>query len=158
MPTKTSSGILLFRRRGALEVLLAHPGGPFWARKDEGAWFIVKGEVNPDEDLLAAARREFREELGVDVPPGELVSLGTVKNKSGKVIHAWALEGDLDVTRIVSNTCEIEWPPRSGKRVSIPEIDRAEYFSIEEATRKMSASERVLLERLVQLVAPTQKK
>lgn len=158
MPTKTSAGILLYRTRDALEVLLAHPGGPFWARKDEGAWFIVKGEVNPDEDLLTAARREFREELGVDAPSGEPLSLGAVKNKSGKVIYAWALEGDVDVTRVVSNTCEIEWPPRSGKRVSIPEIDRAEFFSIEQATRKMSASERVFLERLVEQLAPLQKK
>ncbi len=148
MAAKISAGILLYRLRDTLEVLLVHPGGPFWARKDEGAWFIVKGEVEAGEELLPAAEREFREELGVEAPPGERISLGSLKNKSGKLIHAWAIEGDLDVSAIRSNTCHIEWPPRSGKRIEIPEVDRAEFFSIETALGKMSPAEQEFLRRL----------
>ncbi len=150
MPAKTSAGILLYRWRDTVEVLLVHPGGPFWARKDEGAWFIVKGEVEPDEDLLAAAEREFGEELGLALPAGERIPLGSLKNKSGKLIHAWAVEGDLDVSGIRSNTCQIEWPPRSGKRIEIPEVDRAEFFSIEQALGKMSPAEQEFLRRLAE--------
>jgi predicted NUDIX family NTP pyrophosphohydrolase len=150
MAAKTSAGILLFRFRDTLQVLLVHPGGPFWARKDEGAWFIVKGEVEAGEELLPAAEREFREELGVEAPAGERISLGSLKNKSGKLIHAWAIEGDLDVSAIRSNTCTIEWPPRSGKRIEIPEVDRAEFFPVEVALTKMSAAEQEFLRRLAE--------
>jgi predicted NUDIX family NTP pyrophosphohydrolase len=148
MAAKTSAGILLYRLRDTWEVLLVHPGGPFWARKDEGAWFIVKGEVEAEEELLPAAEREFREELGVEAPSGERTSLGSLKNKSGKLIHAWAIEGDLDVSTIRSNTCHIEWPPRSGKRIEIPEVDRAEFFPLETAVQKMSPAEQEFLRRL----------
>jgi predicted NUDIX family NTP pyrophosphohydrolase len=148
--SKTSAGIIVYRVRETLEVLLVHPGGPFWAKKDDGAWFIVKGEVEPDEELALAARREFREELGTDVPEGELVSLGSLKNKSGKTIHAWAVEGDLDTTAIVSNTFQLEWPPRSGKLVDFPEVDRARFFPVEEALTKMSPAEGDFLRRLAE--------
>src|SRR6187551_1607418 len=114
MPSKRSAGILLYRRRGTqLEVLLAHPGGPFWSKKDEGAWFIPKGELEAGEEPLAAARREFREELGSEPPTAEPLALGTVTNKSGKLIYAWALEGDFELAAFKSNTFILEWPPRS---------------------------------------------
>lgn len=149
MASKISAGILLYRvQSGGVEVLLVHPGGPFWAKKDEGAWFVPKGEVDPEEELLLAAKREFREELGSEPPAGGFLSLGSVKNKGGKVIHAWAVEGDLDVASIVSNTFSLEWPPRSGKKVDFPEVDRARFFSLEEALRRMSHAESPFLERL----------
>src|SRR6187401_1823078 len=129
---KQSAGLLVYRSGAStLEVLLVHPGGPFWAKKDEGAWFIPKGEIEADEEPLAAALREFQEELGMAPPPGEPRELGTVKNKGGKLIHAWALPGDLDLAAFKSNTFEIEWPPRSGKKGEFPEVDRAQYFSVD---------------------------
>ena len=152
MALKRSAGILLYRRLGArAEVLLTHPGGPFWSKKDLGAWFIPKGELEGDEAPLAAARREFREELGSEPPSGEPLELGSVKNKSGKLIFAWALEGDLDVATFKSNTFALEWPPRSGRMQEFPEVDRVSFFSLTEAATKLHPAELPLLERLVTL-------
>jgi len=132
--SRASAGILLHRRRGDLrEVLIVHPGGPIWAKRDAGAWSIPKGEYADGEDALAAARREFEEELGSPPPPGELADLGEIRQKSGKRVRAWALEGDLDASRAHSNTVVLEWPPRSGRRIEVPEIDRAEWFTIDDA-------------------------
>lgn len=147
---KQSAGILVYRVMPAsIDVLLVHPGGPFWAKKDDGAWFIAKGEIEPGEEPRAAAYREFAEELGMPAPPGEPLDLGTVKNKSGKLIYAWGLEGDLDLSRFVSNTFEVEWPPRSGKKREFPEVDRAQYFTVDLAVQKMHPAELPLLERLL---------
>jgi predicted NUDIX family NTP pyrophosphohydrolase len=148
-----SAGILAYRRgaRG-IQVLLAHPGGPYFAKKDDGAWSIPKGEVTTGEALLATARREFKEELGVEVGD-ELVPLGKVKQKSGKVVHAWAAPLELeDGFILVSNEFEIEWPPRSGRRQRFPEIDRAEFFDLAEAARKILPAQQPLLERLAELL------
>jgi len=152
--TKVSAGLILYRRRnGQLEFLLVHLGGPFWAKKDDGAWFIPKGEVNPGEDEKTAALREFREETGLDVHPAlELISLGTVKHKSGKLVHAWALEGDCDPSAMHSNTFEVEWPPRSGKKQTFPEIDRAAFFTHAAAEKKMHPTEFEFLSRLLALL------
>jgi predicted NUDIX family NTP pyrophosphohydrolase len=147
---KRSAGLLVYRLGAqSLEVLLVHPGGPFWAKKDDGAWFIPKGEINADEAPLAAAQREFREELGFAPPEGEPLELGTVKNKGGKLIYCWALTGDLDLAGFHSNTFSLEWPPRSGKQREFPEVDRATYFGVEQATQKMHPAELPLLERLL---------
>ena len=144
-----SAGLLLYRRQSAaVEVLLVHPGGPFWARRDEGAWSIPKGEYGADEQPLAAARREFEEELGAPAPDGLPEDLGEIRQKAGKVVRAFALEGDLDVERIRSNTFELEWPPRSGRVIEVPEIDRAECFTIEEAGKKINPAQAELLDRL----------
>jgi predicted NUDIX family NTP pyrophosphohydrolase len=144
-----SAGILLHRRNaGALEVLLVHPGGPMWARRDAGAWSIPKGEYTEGEDPEFAARREFEEELGSSAPPGAADDLGEVRQKSGKVVHAWALEGDLDLERVSSNLVEIEWPPRSGKLIEIPEVDRAAWFPLELAREKINPAQAELLDRL----------
>lgn len=155
-PSRTqahSAGILLYRRRGEkLEVLLVHPGGPFWARRDEGAWSIPKGEYGADEEPLAAARREFEEELGTAAPAGPANDLGQVRQKAGKVVHGFALEGDLDAGHITSNTCQIEWPPRSGQLITIPEVDRAEWFGLEAAREKINSAQVELLERLLERV------
>ena len=141
----------MFRTRGhVLQVLLVHPGGPFWKNKEAGAWSIPKGEVEPGEELLAAACREFKEELGLE-PTGPFSMLGAVTQKSGKIVHAWAFEGECDPGRIQSNTCEIEWPPRSGKKITIPEIDRAEFFSLEEAEQKINPAQVPLLSLLQKL-------
>ena len=143
---KQSAGILL--HRGG-EVLLVHPGGPFWAKKDAGAWSIPKGEYEEGDDPRAAALREFEEELGSALPAGtELVELGTVKLKSGKRITAFAAEGDLDAETISSNTFEMEWPPRSGRMQAFPEVDRAGWFSIEEAREKLNPAQAEFLVRL----------
>jgi predicted NUDIX family NTP pyrophosphohydrolase len=145
---------LLHRWRGdALEVLLVHPGGPMWARRDAGAWSVPKGEYQRDDDPLAAARREFEEELGVRAPEGPVEDLGEVRQKSGKVVHAWAIRGDLDAGAITSNTCEVEWPPRSGKTIVIPEVDRAEWFGLETAREKINPAQVSLLDRLERLLA-----
>lgn len=145
-----SAGIVLRRRtaNGAVEVLLGHMGGPFWQRRQEGAWTIPKGEVEPGEEPLAVARREFHEELGMPVPPGDLVDLGEVRQAGGKVVRAWAVEGDLDAEAIVSNTFELEWPPKSGRIQSFPEIDRAAWFDVESARAVIVAGQRPLLDRL----------
>ena len=134
-------------RNDQLEVLLVHLGGPFWAKKDEGAWFIPKGEVDPGEDEVAAAKREFREETGIEAG-GEFIALGTIENAGGKIVHAWAFQGDCDPASIRSNTFMLEWPPRSGRKREFPEADRVEFMSVEQARVKMSAAEFELLERL----------
>jgi predicted NUDIX family NTP pyrophosphohydrolase len=144
-----SAGILLYRTRGdAIEVLLVHPGGPIWAQRDAGAWSIPKGEYEPDENPLAAARREFEEELGVPPPDGPVHDLGEVRQKSGKLVHGWALEGDLDVDAIQSNTFELEWPPRSGRIQQFPEVDRARWFSLAQAREKINPAQVALLDKL----------
>jgi predicted NUDIX family NTP pyrophosphohydrolase len=151
MAAKVSAGLLVYRLASAgPELLLVHPGGPFWAKKDDGAWFIPKGEIEAGEEPLAAAQREFREELGITPPSGEPRALGTVKNKGGKLIHAWALPGDLDLRDFRSNLFELEWPPRSGKTREFPEVDRAEYFAVERALEKMHVAERPFIERLLE--------
>ena len=148
-----SAGILLYKRaNGQLQVLLVHPGGPFWRSKDDGAWSIPKGERDPGEEAQAAARREFNEELGTS-PAGPLVSLGSIRQRGGKQVEAFALEGDFDVERIAGNTFEIEWPPRSGRRQSFPEVDRAAWFSPEEARLKINAGQRPFIDRLEELCA-----
>jgi predicted NUDIX family NTP pyrophosphohydrolase len=147
--SRRSAGILLHRQRdGALEVLLVHPGGPAWARRDLGAWSIPKGEYEGDEDPLVAARREFEEELGSPPPAGESVDLGEVRLKSGKWVRAWAMRGDLDASSITSNTVPFQWPPRSGKWIDIPEVDRAQWFGLDEARIKINAAQAALLDRL----------
>ncbi len=146
---RRSAGLLVYRSKGtALEVLLVHPGGPMWAKRDNGAWSIPKGEYESDEDPLAAARREFTEELGVRPPDGPVQDLGEVRQKSGKVVHGWAVEGDLDVSEITSNTVTVQWPPRSGKTLEIPEVDRAEWFGPELAREKVNPAQVALLDRL----------
>jgi predicted NUDIX family NTP pyrophosphohydrolase len=148
---RRSAGILLYRvGRGGPSVLLVHPGGPFWARKDAGAWSIPKGEYDDGEDPLACALREFEEEIGTALPPGELVELGSVKQKGGKVVSAWAAEGDLDADSVRSNTFTMEWPPRSGRTAEFPEIDRAEWFDVEEARQKLVAAQTEFLDRLLE--------
>ena len=147
-PSKQSAGLLMFRRTDEeIEVFLVHPGGPFWAKKDEGAWTLPKGEFDNDEDALSAARREFHEETGFTAQKPYL-DLGSVKQKSGKVVHAWAFAGDCDPEQLVSNTCEIAWPPRSGKRIVIPEIDRGAWFSVRSAAQFIRQEQRDLLSRL----------
>lgn len=146
---RRSAGILLHRRQGGeLEVLLVHPGGPFWARRDEGAWSIPKGEYDADEDALTAARREFEEELGTVPPAGPTDDLGEIRQKGGKLVRAFAIEGDLDVRRITSNTFSLEWPPRSGRMIQVPEVDRAQWFALDEAGKKINRAQVELLERL----------
>jgi len=148
-----SAGILLHRRRaGQLEVLLVHPGGPAWARRDRGAWSIPKGEYEPGEDPLGAARREFAEELGVAPPDGPAADLGEIRQRAGKHVRAWALAGDFDVGSLVSNTFEFEWPPRSGKLIRIPEVDRAEWFSLATARERINVGQGPLLDRLEEIV------
>jgi predicted NUDIX family NTP pyrophosphohydrolase len=150
MPRR-SAGILLYRRDqdGALEVLIVHPGGPLWARKDSGAWSIPKGELEDGDDGPACARREFEEETGSPPPPGPLMALGTIRQRSGKLVDAWALEGDLDADAIRSNMFDLEWPPRSGQRQSFPEVDRAGWFSLEAAREKLNTGQHPFLDRLV---------
>lgn len=131
-----------------LEVLLVHPGGPMWARRDAGAWSIPKGEYDGDEEPLAAARREFEEELGVAPPDGPVQDLGEVRQKSGKIVHGWAVRGDVDVGSITSNTVVVQWPPRSGKTLEIPEVDRAEWFGPELAREKLNPAQVAFLDRL----------
>lgn len=144
---KRSAGILL-HRGGAAEVLLVHPGGPFWATRDLGAWSIPKGEVEAGEDSQACALRELEEETGVALALGELLDLGEVRQKGGKVVQAWAAEGDLDPAVLVSNTFELEWPPRSGRMQAFPEIDRAAWFGIGEARERILESQVAFLDRL----------
>jgi predicted NUDIX family NTP pyrophosphohydrolase len=152
---RTSAGILLYRLRPTgPEVLLGHMGGPFWALKDDGAWSLPKGEHGPDEDPLAVARREFEEELGSPVPADVLVPLGEARVTSGKVLAVWAAEGDLDATVARSNTFDLEWPPRSGRVQQFPEIDRAAWFSLDEAAGKLVAGQVPFLGRLRELLAP----
>jgi len=145
---KQSAGILLYRfEDDSLEVFLVHPGGPFFKNKDAGVWSIPKGEFLNDEDALSAARREFKEETGFDVD-GEFTPLKAVKLKSGKVVFAWALQGDVDESQVVSNTFEMEWPPKSGKKMMIPEVDRGGWFTIEEAAVKLNPAQVALVKQL----------
>jgi predicted NUDIX family NTP pyrophosphohydrolase len=150
--TIRSAGLLMFRRRPAgAEVLLAHPGGPFWARRDLASWTLPKGEIDPGEDPLAAARREFLEETGF-ASPGPFLPLGEQKQKSGKRISAWAFEGDADPARLESNRFEMEWPPRSGRMQSFPEIDRVQWFDLTEARRRLIAGQVPFLDALQALL------
>jgi predicted NUDIX family NTP pyrophosphohydrolase len=152
MSERQSAGLLLHRLHdGQREVLLVHPGGPFWAKKDEGAWSIPKGEFEAGEDPLAAAKRELEEETGI-LARGPCLPLGTVRQRNGKLVHAWALEQDADAATIRSNTFTLEWPPRSGQRREFPEVDRAEWFDLPAAARKVNPAQRELLERLAALV------
>jgi len=152
---KKSAGLLMYRRSddGTVQVLLVHPGGPFWSGKDEGAWTIPKGGYEAPEEPLAAAQREFTEETGFAVTP-PFVPLGEITQKSGKRITAWAFAGDCDPAQICGNTFELEWPPRSGRRQNYPEIDRIEWFTLDEARRKIIPAQRALLDRLEQTLSP----
>ena len=153
MATRTSAGILLYRRgNSGPEVLLGHMGGPFWARKDDGAWSLPKGEHGPDEEPLAVARREFEEELGFPVPAADLVPLGQLRVTGGKVLTVWAVEGDLAAGACRSNTFSIEWPPRSGRMQEFPEIDRAAWFGLDEARTKLVKGQVPFLDRLLERV------
>lgn len=153
MATKRSAGILLFRRGDdGVEVLLVHPGGPFWKRRDEGAWSIPKGEIEPDEEPVAAALRELGEELGPapELDPESLIELGSVRQRAGKVVEAWAAEGDFDPTKLASIEFEMEWPPRSDTQASFPEVDRAEWFAPDAARAKIIAGQAPLIDRLLE--------
>lgn len=151
---KRSAGLLLYRSGpdGAVEVLIAHPGGPFWSRRDDGAWSIPKGEQPDGEDPWVTARREFVEELGLDPPDGERLELGVVRQAGGKVVTAFAVRGDLDVADARSNTFELEWPPRSGQLREFPEVDRVGWFTVAQARTKLLAGQRPLLDRLLAAV------
>ena len=130
------------------EVLLVHPGGPFWKKRDDGAWSIPKGEIEPGESAVEVARREFQEELGAPAPDGDLVPLGKIRQAGGKVVQAWAAVGDLDPARIESMTFEMEWPPRSGRRATFPEVDQAAWFDLDTARRKILEAQRTFIDRL----------
>ena len=151
---RISAGILMYRRPAptVLEVLLVHPGGPIWAKKDLTAWSIPKGEITENEDLQTAALREFQEELG-SLPKGELIGLGEITQASGKIVHAWAVEGDLDTAKIISNTFEMEWPPRSKKMQQFPEVDRAEFFPPDIARKKINPAQVEFIDRLEKYLA-----
>ncbi|MFZ5718247.1 MAG: NUDIX domain-containing protein [Pseudomonadota bacterium] len=153
MPPAVSAGVLAWRRRpGGPEFLLVHPGGPYWARKDEAAWSIPKGLVDPGEDGWAAAKREFREELGLSID-GESEPLTPCRTPGGKVVHAWLIEADVDVSAIASNTFEIEWPPRSGRRITVPEVDRAGWFDADTAAWKLHKGQRPILAEALSRIA-----
>jgi predicted NUDIX family NTP pyrophosphohydrolase len=150
MPRRESAGLLLFRRTaGGLEVLLAHPGGPFWQDRHAGAWTLPKGGIHAGERPLDAAIREFHEETGF-TPQGPYLPLGTVTQRSGKVVHAWAFEGTCDPSRLTSVMTSTEWPPRSGRRIEVPEIDRAAFFTIDQARQVINVAQAALLDRLVE--------
>jgi predicted NUDIX family NTP pyrophosphohydrolase len=152
--SRTSAGILLWRRRaGRVEVLLGHPGGPYFAKKDAGVWSILKGEFDPSEDALTVARREFQEETGHRAPDGPVLHLGDVRQRGGKVVSAWGIEGELDPSVAASNTFEMEWPPRSGKVGAFPEIDRVEWFDVDAAKGKINPAQVPFLDRLEQIAA-----
>jgi predicted NUDIX family NTP pyrophosphohydrolase len=151
---KRSAGLLMYRwLKGHLEVFLVHPGGPFWAKKDLGAWSISKGEYVEGELPLDAARREFQEETGFPAT-GDFLELGSVQQAGGKVVLAWAFEGDCDPSKLISNRCQIEWPPRSGRQIEIPEVDRGDWFSIGQAKERILKSQAPFLDRLSQLLRP----
>ncbi len=148
--TKQSAGILLYRTDGTdVQVMLVHPGGPFWAKKDKGVWSVPKGEVDADEPLLKAAKREFAEEVGQDLPEGELAPLGEVKT-GGKIVSVWAVESDLDLSHFKSNSFDMEWPPKSGKKQTFPENDRAGWFNLNQAKQKLFSYQVELIDRLAQ--------
>jgi predicted NUDIX family NTP pyrophosphohydrolase len=147
---QVSAGLLMYRvRDGVLQVLLVHPGGPFWRKKDAGAWTIPKGEVAPGEDEFRAAVREFKEETGMDAG-GPFIDLGTIQQKAGKIVHAWAFAGDCDPSTLKSNMTRLEWPRGSGRWMTVPEVDRAEFFTVEGAREKINAAQAEFLERLEQ--------
>ena len=151
---RLSAGLLMYRvKAGAVQVLLAHPGGPYFVNKDEQAWSIPKGEPDAEEDLLATAQREFEEETGVK-PQGPFIPLKPIQQKGGKIVHAWAFLGDCDTRAISSNTFTMEWPPRSGKQQEFPEIDRAEFFDLATAKKKIKAGQDALLDELAGLLQP----
>ncbi len=155
MATKRSSGILLYRDRddGRTEFLLVHPGGPYWARRDDGAWSIPKGGIEGEEDSRAAALRELDEELGAGAPELDaeaLIELGSIRQRAGKIVDAWGAEGDFDPAALDSNTFEMEWPPRSGREVEFPEVDRADWFELEAARRKLLPAQGEFLDRLLE--------
>ena len=153
MARRRSAGIVLYRvGHGGPEVLLVHPGGPFWTKKDLGAWSIPKGEYEPDEDPRACALREFEEETGTRLPADELAELGAVVQKGGKEVTAWAARGDLDPDTVRSNTFSMEWPPRSGRQAEFPEVDRADWFGLDVAREKLVPAQAELLDRLLQCV------
>ena len=155
---KRSAGILLYRRKGKeLELFLVHPGGPFWKNKDDGAWTIPKGMIEPGEDALLAARREFAEETGFEID-GDFFELGIFKQPGGKLVAVWAVEGDCDPSKLASNPFEMEWPPRSGRKQSFPEVDRGAWFGLGEAQAKMLIGQRPMLERFVELCASSSAK
>ncbi len=151
---RRSAGLLLFRRTpdGGVEVLLAHPGGPIWAKRDEGAWTVPKGEFNLGEEAWDVARREFEEETGHPPPDGEPIELGEIRQKGGKLVEAWALEGDLDPAAAHSNTFPFQWPPRSGRWITIPEIDRVEWFVPDEARRRIKDTQGPFIDRLLEVL------
>ena len=150
--SRLSAGLLMYRiKGGVLQVLLAHPGGPYFVNKDNGAWTIPKGEPDADEDLLVTAQREFEEETGVK-PTGPFLPLKPIKQKGGKIVHAWAFEGDCDPAASKSNTFKIEWPPKSGKQMEFPEIDQTEFFDLETARTKIKAGQERLIEEFVKMV------
>ena len=150
---RTSAGLLLFRKGGSgLEVFLVHPGGPFWRGKDAGAWSIPKGEIGEGEDPLAAARRELAEETGVSVE-GDFIELAPVRQKAGKVVRAWAIEADCDAATITSNLFSMEWPPRSGKHADFPEVDRAQWFTLDQARKRINAAQVAFIDELERLPA-----
>ena len=152
MPQKQSAGILLFKiNNGITKFFLVHPGGPFWKNKNYGAWTIPKGEFADNENALEAAKREFKEETGAGLT-GDFITLSPIKQKGGKTVFGWAIEGDLDANNIVSNTFEMEWPPKSGKKQIFPEIDRSEWFSGEEAKQKINSSQAILLDELIDIL------
>ncbi len=149
---KQSAGLVMYRRRNsALEVFLVHPGGPFWAKKDLGAWSIPKGEYLDGEEPLAAAQREFQEETGF-AAQGEFWELGSLKQASGKIVSAWAFEGDCDPAKLKSNSFTMEWPPRSGRQIEVPEVDRGAWYAVEEAKVRLLAGQREFLDRLVEKI------
>jgi predicted NUDIX family NTP pyrophosphohydrolase len=151
---KLSAGLLLYRRAGGeIEVLVAHPGGPIWARRDAGAWSLPKGALDDGEDLLAAALREFEEETGHRPPDGDALDLGEVRMRSGKVVHAFAIEGELDPSRLRSMEIEVEWPPRSGRMIRVPEIDRVLWASPNEARRRLNPAQSMFVDRLLESLA-----
>ena len=153
MPARVSAGLMLYRFRGGeIQVFVAHPGGPFFAGKDDGHWTIPKGEVERGEDLLAAAIREVREETGIVVDPGsKFIALGSIRQKGGKVVHAWAVENDWDDAQpIQSNSLTMEWPPDSGRMLEFPEVDRAQFFPVAEAKRKLKPAQVELVDRMVE--------
>lgn len=155
MVGRRSAGILLFRtRNGTIEVLLGHMGGPLWSRRDARAWSVPKGEYEPGEDARAAARREFQEELGLPVPEGELLDLGEIRQSGGKIVTAWALEGDLDPGTVVPGTFEMEWPKGSGRIQEFPEIDRVAWWDLAQARDKIVAKQQTFLDRLAELIQP----
>jgi predicted NUDIX family NTP pyrophosphohydrolase len=151
VPPRRSAGLLLYRRDGTrgLEVLLAHPGGPMWAKKDLGAWTLPKGEFEGDEEPFAVARREFEEETGHAAPDGTPIELGEIRQKGGKLVTAWALEGDVDPATARSNTFPLQWPPASGRWITIPEIDRVEWFAPDEARRRIKDTQIPFIDRLL---------